>query len=769
MRKEVKEILTLALPSLVVSLILALAMPSWPGLWLAIPLTALSAFVPPMLRLRQTERALREQAVNHIEFTREVIDVIPHPVYVKDADSRYVIVNRAFCEERRLPFAQIIGFTTQEINRNNADSQISRSEDLAVLTGQVVRKELHDIHPIHGTERHRLIMKGASRTARGESVIVGANFDLSRWWINEQDLQQELQLQRTRYHETLTFVQRVLDLIPHPVYVKDQDSRYVIANRAMVAESGLTSEELIGSTGDAQNSMLAEDDEILAGKTLMCEVQDLDARSGLDRFRIVSKGSCLNAYGEPVIVGAHVDLTELRCAERKLQKSLENEVALRERTEAFIQRLIDVIPDPVFIKKAGGVYVMINEAFASYREVDKLGFKGFNLHRPSPDPARRAASLSEDEQVLAGMDSDKEDHTIRKANGEEVFRIISKRRSVFVDGEPVIVGIEHHITRWKVAERELKAVLDREVAQRQRTERFVQDLIDVIPDPVYVKSADGKYLIVNEAYARHRRKPREELIGIVSSSAVSLDEDQLVIAGNEIVKEEHRHRSTGEEVFRIVSKRRCVSVDGSPVVVGIDHYITEWRVAERELKRLAEEDVLTGIANRRHFTIEANRALEKAHRHGEVLSILLFDLDHFKLVNDRHGHNVGDEALREMARRMQECFRKSDLPGRWGGEEFIALLPHTTALAALEVAERIRLQLASNPIRTSHGDIHVSMSGGGAQLFAGETLESLVARADAALYRAKHGGRNRIEIDLETSPPTGQSDHAAPAILAANE
>jgi diguanylate cyclase (GGDEF)-like protein len=721
-------------------------------LWVGIPLVALCAFVPPILRLRQTDRALHEQAANHFEFTRQVVDVIPHPVYVKDADSRYIIVNRAFCEERGLPLDQIVGLTTQEITRNAADSQISRNEDLAVMAGQVIRKEQHDTHPTHRTERHRLIMKGACRTAKGEMVIVGANFDLSHWWVNEQDLQQELQQQRTHYQDTLDFVQRVLDLIPHPVYVKDQNGRYMIANRAMAAESGVAAEELIGSSGDTLGNTRAEDDEVLAGKALLCEVQDLDARSGLDRFRIVSKGACLNAYGEPVIVGAHVDLTELRYVERNLQESLKNEVALRERTEAFIQRLIDVIPDPVFIKKAGGVYVMINEAFAKYRNVDKLTFKGFKRHEPSADPALRAASMSEDELVLAGMDSDKEDHTIRQATGEEVFRVISKRRSVFVDGEPVIVGIEHHITRWKLAERELKAVLEREMAQRLRTERFVQDLIDVIPDPVYVKSADGQYLIVNDAFARIRRKPRQELIGLVSPSTVSRDEDQQVIAGGEILKEEHRHRSTGEEIFRVVCKRRCVSVDGSPVVVGIDHYITEWRLAERELKRLAEEDVLTGIANRRHFTTEANRSLEKAHRHGEIMSILIFDLDHFKLINDKHGHNIGDEVLREMARRMQECFRKSDLPGRWGGEEFIALLPHTTVLAAQDVAERLRVVLADRPITTSCGDISVTLSGGGAQMFAGDTLESMVARADAALYRAKHEGRNRIEICRDIDP-----------------
>jgi diguanylate cyclase (GGDEF)-like protein len=252
------------------------------------------------------------------------------------------------------------------------------------------------------------------------------------------------------------------------------------------------------------------------------------------------------------------------------------------------------------------------------------------------------------------------------------------------------------------------------------------------------------------------------MISSTDAATVAMNEDEQVIAGQEIIKEQHTHLpTTGEEVFRIVCKRRCVNVDGSPVVVGIDHYITEWRVAERELKRLAEEDMLTGIANRRHFNVEARRAIEQAHRHGEQLAILMFDLDHFKHINDEYGHNVGDEVLREMARRMQECFRKSDLPGRWGGEEFIALLPHTPITSALQVAERLRARLADTPIATSAGELRVTLSGGGAQLLAGETLESLVARADSVLYRAKHYGRNRVEISTETQLPDAESITAA--------
>ena len=439
------------------------------------------------------------------------------------------------------------------------------------------------------------------------------------------------------------------------------------------------------------------------------------------------------------------------CLLRKLRRQ-------QRANEAFIQRLIDVIPDPVFIKSASGHHWMINQAFAVYRQVDKLCWHGFDPHKEAQlEPAQRAISRREDEQVLAGAEVDKEDHTTRQATGEEVFRIISKRRSVFVDGEPVIIGVERHITKWRLAERELKAVLARETLQRQHTERFVQDLIDVIPHPVYVKTAQGAYCIVNEAFAKYRQQPSAALIGLRSRdltkdadlAALSEAEDQRVLAGEVISKEQYTlQERSGDEVFRVVNKRRCVAVDGSLVVVGIDHYITEWRLAERRLKQLAEEDVLTGLTNRRHFGVEARRALEHEQRYGLKLSLLLFDLDFFKRINDEHGHNVGDEVLREMAHRMLACFRKSDLPGRWGGEEFIALLPHTPIETAVQVAQRLRASLADVPVQTQSGPIQVTLSGGCAQWQAGDTLETLVGRADAALYRAKHAGRNRIEVSV---------------------
>lgn len=432
------------------------------------------------------------------------------------------------------------------------------------------------------------------------------------------------------------------------------------------------------------------------------------------------------------------------------------------RSRVFAQALIDAIPDPTYVKQQGGRYVMVNEAFARYHGSSKDEVLAGRLPCRPEDLANRALSLEEDERVLAGEELRKEEHTTRRHTGEEVFRMVSKRRSVYLDGEPAVVGIDHHITQWRVAERELQQVLQREVDLRQHTERFVQDLIDLLPDAIHIKAADSRLLMVNAAAARIRHMSKEQLIGCNGRDLaphpevgeLSISEDQRVLAGEEIVKEEQGVLPvTGEECHRIVVKRRCTHVDGEPVVVSIQHYVTEWRLAERELRRLAQEDVLTGIANRRYFSTEAERALHAAERHGQPLALLLLDIDHFKDINDQHGHNIGDEVLVEMVKRLREVLRKSDLAGRWGGEEFIALL-HGDAGAAMAVAERLRRAVADRLFATSCGAVAVTLSGGCASRRPGDSLSVLVGRADKALYAAKHQGRNRM-LDGSDQPDSG--------------
>jgi diguanylate cyclase (GGDEF)-like protein len=161
-------------------------------------------------------------------------------------------------------------------------------------------------------------------------------------------------------------------------------------------------------------------------------------------------------------------------------------------------------------------------------------------------------------------------------------------------------------------------------------------------------------------------------------------------------------------------------------------------------KVLSETDDLTGLLNLRGFAIAANRLFAQAARHGRPTSVLMIDSDNLKLVNDAHGHAAGNELLRHLALSIQAELRFTDVAARYGGDEFIVLLPDTPAKGALEVAERIRSRVHGAPIQTGGRDVISSVSIGLASYPEdGATLDALAAHADGALYSAKQDGRNR--------------------------
>jgi len=170
-----------------------------------------------------------------------------------------------------------------------------------------------------------------------------------------------------------------------------------------------------------------------------------------------------------------------------------------------------------------------------------------------------------------------------------------------------------------------------------------------------------------------------------------------------------------------------------------------------ELEKLARTDVLTGLANRRHADDVLRATIASARRHGRTLSAVLIDIDRFKGVNDGHGHAAGDAVLREVALRLLAGLREEDTAARWGGEEFLLLLPDSPDAGV--VCERLRCAIAGRPIDV-HGvlQLGVSASFGWAAWSGEETGEALVARADLALYAAKDGGRDRV-VCADEAPP----------------
>lgn len=166
----------------------------------------------------------------------------------------------------------------------------------------------------------------------------------------------------------------------------------------------------------------------------------------------------------------------------------------------------------------------------------------------------------------------------------------------------------------------------------------------------------------------------------------------------------------------------------------------------QEMVQCARLDPLTGVQNRASLNGELARNIKLARRHAAPFSVLVMDLDHFKSVNDELGHSFGDKVLRAFTDRARSCMRDSDQFFRYGGEEFVALLPNTDHKGALRLAERIRKTMANDPVTYSDQSTKVTVSIGAANLCDTDTEESLFERADTALYQAKSDGRNRTVL-----------------------
>jgi diguanylate cyclase (GGDEF)-like protein len=179
--------------------------------------------------------------------------------------------------------------------------------------------------------------------------------------------------------------------------------------------------------------------------------------------------------------------------------------------------------------------------------------------------------------------------------------------------------------------------------------------------------------------------------------------------------------------------------------------------ANRRLTELAHTDPLTNLLNRRRFIELAEAERERALRSRHPFSIVLFDLDHFKTINDTYGHHAGDQVLQAACTVIRDCMRSIDIVARYGGEELVALLPETAAAAALHLAERVAATLATQPIAADGQTVRITTSAGVAEWQAAEeSLEMVLSRADAALYSAKKAGRNRAVLGAPATAPSDQ-------------
>jgi diguanylate cyclase (GGDEF)-like protein len=314
------------------------------------------------------------------------------------------------------------------------------------------------------------------------------------------------------------------------------------------------------------------------------------------------------------------------------------------------------------------------------------------------------------------------------------------------------VGFRTNITELKERELELEQLAQREQEARNR----LIDAIETAPDGFVYYDRDDKLALCNERYRILYADSADLLVpgtpfetiireGVARGQYPEAD-------GNEeawIRKRLEGHRNPKGSVEQELLDGRWLRIeerrtrDGGTVGFRID--ITELKQREFELERLAATDSLTGAMNRRRFLEAGGKELRRGMRYDVPVSIILFDVDHFKKVNDTYGHLAGDEVLRQLVKVAKETLREHDLLCRYGGEEFAVLLPETDSAAAEVAAMRLRQAVEGSTIRTENGDIRITVSVGGTQLDAhSDSLESALSRADSGLYEAKEGGRNRV-------------------------
>lgn len=199
---------------------------------------------------------------------------------------------------------------------------------------------------------------------------------------------------------------------------------------------------------------------------------------------------------------------------------------------------------------------------------------------------------------------------------------------------------------------------------------------------------------------------------------------------------------------------RIIMVGASTVIFPMTTMLLALQTSQRlqeEINDQAGRDMLTGVFNRRAFDEIVNREWSRSLRHDYPLSFLMVDVDHFKTFNDQHGHHVGDAALVQVSNAAQTALRINDIWCRYGGEEFVVLLPNTTIEQAMTVAERLRVSVGKATVATQNELLNVSVSIGVAERSPGQShWEEVLANSDAALYLAKAAGRNRVVADAST-------------------
>ena len=414
-----------------------------------------------------------------------------------------------------------------------------------------------------------------------------------------------------------------------------------------------------------------------------------------------------------------------------------------EALAGHLSEVLDTVEVAVYTKDLSGRYTWANGmalAVTGSALEDVIGKTDFQLL--PPDLAKRFSEV--DLQIIARQTERVciENHVVMADGTHRVFENITKPLKD-ASGQLIgVVGTAADITVRKRLEEELR---------RQRL--LLNTILDHVDAHIYMRDAEHRFHYVNRTSAALFGKMPDDIIGKCDSELMDAETAERI-------------QSLDREVFR-TGEAQCaqdtfVSEDGrtryfwtvkvpfdqgtnlTPMLIGISTDITELHEAHEKMRVLSLTDPLTLLRNRRDFDEQMGRELSRARRSHRPTALLLIDLDHFKSVNDRFGHLVGDQVLVKVAELIHSMIRREDIAGRLGGEEFGVLMPGVDRASAMSAAERLRIAAAETQHVSLEGEpLRVTMSIGVAVCHAGSmTSREFFSQADRALYQAKDAGRN---------------------------
>lgn len=407
------------------------------------------------------------------------------------------------------------------------------------------------------------------------------------------------------------------------------------------------------------------------------------------------------------------------------------------------KNIIDETKAYIYIKDLNGCYLFANKLVLDLFNIslkdligksdsDFFDLEVYNEFKKNDDLIIKSGQAIEDEESIL----------IKESGEKKVFWTVKKP---LLDNDGKIIGmsgISTDITDRKMGENEIK-----------EQKKLLDVILDNVDAYIYIKDINRNFRYVNTQTAQLFRKNRDQIIGYKDFDVlpkemadIFWESDKDVFSKNEKVCTEETIIDPKGEVKHYWSTKLPYILNNERVLIGFSSDITEIYNMKEELKKDAITDSLTTLYNKRHFEIIAEAEFKRSIRQNLNMSIIIFDIDHFKSVNDTYGHKVGDMILEEASKVFKSQIRDEDTLFRIGGEEFTIVSPHINSLSAIKLAERIRIAIKDTIFETDEKErISITLSFGIAdKIKSDDKFENILLRADKALYKAKNSGRNKV-------------------------